>query len=73
LTLAGGALVAAGLTWAGLIAVAPQAAELAQVYGATLSPQPLPLEWLSALTVGSAIVGGAVAALATRRALATTR
>ena len=73
LTLAGGAFLAAGLTSAGLIAAAPQAAGLAQLYGATLSLQPLPLEWLAAVTAGSAVVGGAVAALATRRAMAVTR
>ena len=73
LTLAGGAFLAAGLTSAGLIAAAPQAAELALLYGATLSLQPLPLEWLAAVAAGSAVIGGTVAAVAARRTLTTPR
>jgi cell division transport system permease protein len=73
LTLAIGMLAAAGLTWAGLAAVAPQAADLAQIYGATLSLQTLPPQWLAALLAAAAIVGGATAALGARWGLRRTR
>ena len=73
LTLALGMLAAAGLTWAGLAAVAPQAADLAQIYGATLSLQTLPPQRLAALLAAAAIVGGAMAALGARWGLRRTR
>jgi cell division transport system permease protein len=66
LTLGLGMLVASGLTWAGLAAAAPQAAELAQTYGAALDLQSLPPHWLGASVAGAAILGGLIAALGTR-------
>ena len=66
LTLACGIALAAGLTWAGLEAAAPQAATLAKLYGVELTLEPLPLEWLAAATFGAAILGGVTAALGTR-------
>lgn len=73
LTLGGGMALAAVLTWAGLAAVAPAAAELAQLYGASVELQPLPVAWLAATSAGAAAVGGAVAALGTRWGLRKTR
>jgi len=69
LTLTCAALLAAGLTWAGLAALAPRAAELAGLYGATLDLQTLPVEWLAAIVAGAAVIGGVTAALGTRWAL----
>lgn len=66
LTLGGGMALAAALTSAGLAAVAPAAAELAQLYGASPELQPLPAAWLAGTTAGAAVTGGAVAALGAR-------
>lgn len=73
LTLACGVALAAALSWAGLEAAAPQAADLANLYGVELALAPLPLEWLAATTVGAAILGGVTAGLGTRWALRSLR
>jgi cell division transport system permease protein len=69
LTLAFAALLAAGLTWAGLAALAPRAAEVAGLYGAVLDLHPLPVEWLAAIVAGAAVIGGVTAAVGTRWSL----
>jgi len=69
LTLGLSVLGAAGLTWAGLTAVATPAAELAQTYGAAVDLQPLPSQWLVALASGATVLGGLIAALGTRWSL----
>ncbi len=73
LTLACGIVLAAGLSWAGVAAAAPQVADLAKLYGVALALEPLPLEWLAAAIVGAAILGGVTAALGTRWALRSLR
>lgn len=66
LTLGLGMLGAAGLTWAGLAAAAPAAAELARAYAAELDLRPLPPAWLAALVAGAAALGGLIAAIGSR-------
>jgi len=73
LTLGCGIALAAGLSWAGLEAAAPQVADLAKLYGVELALEPLPLRWLAAATVGAAVLGGVAAALGTRWALRSVR
>ena len=71
LTLACAAALAAALSWAALTMFTPQAAELAALYGVSLSIQPLPPRWVVAVVFGAAVVGGITAALGARWALRT--
>ena len=66
LTLACGAAVAAALSWGGLVMLDPPVAELAGLYGATLTLEPLPPEWLVAMIAAAASIGGITAALGAR-------
>jgi len=73
LTLLLGMIVAAGLTFAGLAAVAQPISELAQAYGLALDLRPLPVPWLAGAAAVAAAIGGLVASLGSRRALARVR
>lgn len=66
LTLGLGMLGAAGLTGAGLAAVAAPAAELARIYAAELDLRPLPPAWLAALVAVATTLGGLIAAVGSR-------
>ena len=66
LTLGLGMLVASGLTWAVVAAATAPAAELVEIYGATLDLRPLPPGWLFVLTAGAGVVGSLIASIGSR-------
>lgn len=73
LTLACGFALAAALVAVGLAALAPDVAELSQLYALPIEWAPLPLEWLAALAAGAATLGGLTGALGARWALRASR
>lgn len=73
LTLLLGMIVATGLTFAGLAAVAQPISELAQAYGLALDLRPLPFPWLAGAAAVAAAIGGLVASLGSRQVLAQVR